>query len=264
MCTSQPSLGVAPSQQSRAGRLVEGRGGPTATPVRAVRNRFLLPSGVGGDSTPAGGTDGVRTGGRGDRRRSGGNGDHAARRSLRGLSREADGRRPAVIGRRQENVRRPVDRGDLRTPTANAAGAGVVPGVRGGAAPRQPPQGTHRVWPQGVSGSPEAQITAGDHVSLIRTARSAIPAAVLDPAGPCPNDRKTGIICRELPGIASACPGTGFDHRSVEDVVLAIRRTGVFHPQPLPVAFPPVEALVAETGAVRDPVSPAGLHRETR
>jgi len=44
-----------------------------------------------GDSTPAGGTDGVRAGGRGDRRRSGGNADHAARRSLRELSREAEG-----------------------------------------------------------------------------------------------------------------------------------------------------------------------------
>ena len=48
----------------------------------------------------------------GNRRRSGGDPDHAARRSLRGLSREADGHRPAVIGRRWENTRRLADRGD--------------------------------------------------------------------------------------------------------------------------------------------------------
>ena len=47
--------------------------------------------GWGGDSTPAGGADGVRPGGRGDRRRSGGNADHAARRSLRGLSAKPSG-----------------------------------------------------------------------------------------------------------------------------------------------------------------------------
>ena len=55
--------------------------------------------GWGGDSTPAGGTDGVRPGGRGDRRRSGGNTDQAARRSPRGLSRSRRPR-PAVIGGR--------------------------------------------------------------------------------------------------------------------------------------------------------------------
>ena len=43
-------------------------------------------------------------------------------------------------------------------------------GVRGGTAPRQPPQGTHGVWPHGVCGPPETRITAGDHVSSIRTA----------------------------------------------------------------------------------------------
>ncbi len=37
---------------------------------------------------PGGGTGGVRPGGRGDRRRSGGNADHAARRSRRRLTRE--------------------------------------------------------------------------------------------------------------------------------------------------------------------------------
>ena len=52
--------------------------------------------GWGGDSTPAGGTDEVRPGRRGDGRR----------------SREADGHRPAVIGRRRENIRRLGDPGD--------------------------------------------------------------------------------------------------------------------------------------------------------
>ena len=122
---------------------------------RQVLKPLGLPSfrpGWGGDSTPAGGTDRVRPGGRGDRRRSGGNADHGARRSLRGLRREADGRRPAVIGRQRENIRRLADRGDLWTPQPRRLPErGFALGVRGGAAPRQPPQGTHGVWPHGVS-----------------------------------------------------------------------------------------------------------------
>jgi len=61
---------------------------------RDVWTGFVPPCfrpGWGGDSTPAGGTDGVRAGGRGDRRRSGGNAELAARRSLRGPSRATDG-----------------------------------------------------------------------------------------------------------------------------------------------------------------------------
>ena len=63
----------------------------------------LLPvRGWEGDSTPAGGTGGVRPGGRGDRRRSGGNADHADRRSRRGLSRETGRLGPAAVGGRRE------------------------------------------------------------------------------------------------------------------------------------------------------------------
>ena len=92
---------------------VSGAGGARPSD-RAVWTGFVpppLPSGVGGDLTPAGGTDGVRAGGRGDRRRSGSNTDHVARRSLRGFSRAADWHRPVVIGRRRENIRRRADRG---------------------------------------------------------------------------------------------------------------------------------------------------------
>ena len=64
---------------------VSGAGGARPSD-RAVWTGFV-PSpfrpGWGGDLTPAGGTDGVRAGGRGDRRRSGGNADQVARRSLR-------------------------------------------------------------------------------------------------------------------------------------------------------------------------------------
>ena len=76
---------------------------------------------------------------------------------------------------------------EIRTPVRDRLG------VRGGTAPRQPPQGTHGVWPQGVSGTSEAQITAGDRVSSIRTARSATPALGLDPAGPCRESGKNGL-----------------------------------------------------------------------
>ena len=94
-----------------------------------------LRPGWGGDSTPAGGTDGVRAGGRGDRRRSGGNADHVARRSLRGLSREADGHRPAVIGRRRNNIRRRADRGDLRPPNRERCRSEVCAGGQRGRGP---------------------------------------------------------------------------------------------------------------------------------
>ena len=108
--------------------------------------------GSGGDSTPAGGMDGVRAGGRGDRRRSGGNADRLARRSLRGLSREADGHRPAersaAVGRTSGGG--PTG-GTLGPQPRTLPERGFTLGVRGGAAPRQPPQGTHGVWPQGVS-----------------------------------------------------------------------------------------------------------------
>ena len=87
---------------------------------------------------------------RGDRRRSGGNADHTDRRSLRGLS-EAVGRRPAVIGGRREGTRRLADRRDLQTPNRERCRSGVCRGIDGGrSTPRQPPQGTHGVWPHGV------------------------------------------------------------------------------------------------------------------
>jgi len=41
------------------------------------------------------------------------------------------------------------------------------------------------------------RIPAGSHVSLTRTARSALPAVVLDPAGPCRESGKTGSDWRE-------------------------------------------------------------------
>ena len=105
-CTlpSQPRLGSLPVQQSRAGRqrragragsmpAARQRGCRNSRPRQALKplDRPSCRPGREGDSTPAGGTDGVRAGGRGDRRRSGGNADHAARRSLRELSREAEG-----------------------------------------------------------------------------------------------------------------------------------------------------------------------------
>ena len=103
----------------------------------AADDRALL--GWEGGSTPAEGRAESRPVGRGDRRRSGGNADHAARRSRRRLTREptastggdrwsagehrAAGRLNARPGRRRAN-----------SPTANAAGAGGLPGDRRGAA----------------------------------------------------------------------------------------------------------------------------------
>ncbi len=87
---------------------------------------------------PGGGTGGVRPGGRGDRRRSGGNADHAARRSRRRLTREptastggdrwSAGEHPAP-GRRERSARRMAG----RTPQPRtAAGAEVFRGIEGG------------------------------------------------------------------------------------------------------------------------------------
>ncbi len=44
-----------------------------------------------------------------------------------------------------------------------------------------------------LGGTLEARIPAGNHVSLIRTARSAFPAVGLDPAGPYRDSGKTGV-----------------------------------------------------------------------
>ena len=60
-------------------------------------------------------------------------------------------------------------------------------GVRRGRAPRQP-------WViPGVCGSPEAQITAGNHVSLTRAARSAIPTVGEHPTGSSRNSRNAVV-----------------------------------------------------------------------
>ena len=84
----------------------------------------FLPSGVGRDSTPAEGTDGVRAGGRGDRRRSGGNAAAAA-----SPVNSADSAAKPTVGDRS---------GDSRTPrrwrnpqTAHVAGAEPNGGSRG-------------------------------------------------------------------------------------------------------------------------------------
>ena len=152
----RPAPGSAPAGPPRL------RGGRSPS-LRPGRLDGFVPSpfrpGWGGDLTPAGGTDGVRAGGRGDRRRSGGNADQVARRSLRGLSREADGHRPAVIGRRRENIRRRADRGDLRTPTANAAGAGFSRGSKGGGSTPRQPRGYTGDSPPFVSGVKGGTVT---------------------------------------------------------------------------------------------------------
>lgn len=66
--------------------------------------------------------------------------------------------------------------GDGVTPPPAQSTVATISGGQRGTAPRQPRSGTHGVWPRGVCGTPEIQITAGDHVSSYRTARSALPA----------------------------------------------------------------------------------------
>ena len=103
----------------------------------------------------------------------------------------------------------------------------VNAGVRGGAAPRQPPQGTHGVWPHGVSGTSEAQITAGDRVSSIRTARSATPALGLDSAGPYRESGKNGLNGGNPEGAKRHLPA-----RSAGDCHWESRRSDA-HPRPV-------------------------------
>ncbi len=59
---------------------------------------------------------------------------------FRGLTREADWRRPAVIGWRRENIRRPADQGGPADPQIRERRrSGILPGDRRGrSAPRQP------------------------------------------------------------------------------------------------------------------------------
>ena len=105
MCRpSPPRLGSLPVQQSRAGR--QRRAGRPGTQRRRGSGGRGAPDSVRRSSRWTGppafrGGEGTRPrreertasvpGGRGDRRRSGGNADHAARRSLRELSREVGG-----------------------------------------------------------------------------------------------------------------------------------------------------------------------------
>ena len=143
-----------------------------------------------------------------------------ATRSARGLCADTDGLagRHRVPGSRVRRGSRRPDRPPTKgkRPAAAGDGDGVRKvehpaarrscggpenrGVRGGAAPRQPPQGMHGVWPQGVSGAPEAEMTAGNHVSLIRTARSAIPAVGLCLFPLCGNGWRIAIELREFAG----------------------------------------------------------------
>ena len=110
---SVPPSGVAPSHQSRAGRLGEGRDDHCHS--REGGQKLLPPSvpEVGGTGAEAVATPTT-----------------PARRSLRGLSREADERRPAVIGRRRENIQRLADRVDA--PSAVSEPVPEATGPRGG------------------------------------------------------------------------------------------------------------------------------------
>ena len=103
MCARDQTGG--PASPTRSGsapagpRILRGGRSPSLRPGRLDGTRpALLPTGLGRGTRPRREERTVRPGGRGDRRRSGGDAAHAARRSLRGLSREADGHRPAVIG----------------------------------------------------------------------------------------------------------------------------------------------------------------------
>jgi len=59
-----------------------------------------------------------------------------------------------------------------------------------------------------VGGLLTANITAGDHVSLTGTARSATLAVGLDPAGPCHESGKTGVNRRDSQAWSNTFSGT--------------------------------------------------------
>ena len=152
-----------------------------------------------GGSTPAGGTGVVPS-----RRPGGPASQWWQRRSRRPpvtpqTHPRTDGldRRGSVVGgrtsgacRRERSARRMAG---PDSPTANAAGAEVFQGDRRGAAAPLDSRNVKRC----VCGSPEAQITAGDHVSQTGTARSAFPAVVPDLAGPYRKSGKTGVEWRD-------------------------------------------------------------------
>ncbi len=81
---------------------------------------------------------------------------HGSGAPARPSSRLAGSARIALAGSPPTKGKRPgaapaTGFGGWSIPAPAAPAAGRKPGVRGGAAPRQPPQGTHEVWPQGVS-----------------------------------------------------------------------------------------------------------------
>ena len=72
---------------------------------------------------------------------------HAKSMASTGGDRGSAGEHPAT-GRMERSARRKP--GELPN-RARCRSGDDLPGVRGGSAPRQPPQGTHGVWPQGVT-----------------------------------------------------------------------------------------------------------------
>ena len=81
-------------------------------------------------------------------------------------------------------------------------------GVRGGTAPRQPLPRTREAWPQGVCGTPEAQITARSRLKSYRTARSAILAIRSTSDSTAPKQRQYRLKCREVAGVADGSAGS--------------------------------------------------------
>ena len=109
--------------------------------------------------------------------------------------------------------------------SAAAPATGRKPGVRGGTAPRQPPQGTHGVWPQGVSwltatnrtrASPEGDrrwLRAPSRAPLCEAQPKNPPACLAKHRRACPRPRSE---CHERPfgEAARPCRASGYAGRA--------------------------------------------------
>ena len=112
---------------------------------------------------------------------------------------EAEGMDGAAhqIRQRQARAARPA----LMTST-------VAVGGQRGHGPPPASAGDREAWPQGVCGTPKALITAGDHVSSYRTARSAILAVRSTSDSTAPKQRQYRLKCREVAGVADGSAGS--------------------------------------------------------
>ena len=155
---------------------------------------------------------------------------------------------------------------------SSAATSGDQPSAhrQGGSGGEAPPLASPFVY-KGVGGTPRPRITAGNHVSLTRTARSAFPAIGPRRVPPCVNGGEIAIDWLEFADIADRLSGMpwptatggrvfplGLAHDGKGSVSsTTYRAIPVIQPVPLTIANPIYQKLAGKGVALRWPRKPS-------